>query len=312
MPQPELLPVNAADGHTTALLLHRPPVLPPAGQAAPALLWLPAMGMRADYYLPFAEALAEQGIATAVAEQRGHGRSSVRAGRRSDFGYRELVTLDAAAALDVLRQQRPGAPLWIGGHSLGGQVAALTLAHQHGPHQHGLRQNAAHLPEPVRGLVLVAAGTNHFRVWPRRQRLPMLAVTSAMRALAEVCGYFPGERVGFGGREALSVMRYWHHLVRTGRFGALDAASAEEGAPESVLPTLAHPCLGVSFSDDRYTPNYSLGHLMAKLLAAELCHLHLQPSDLGLASVGHFGWARHPGAVGAVAGHIAAWLRERA
>ena len=81
--------VKAADGHRFRLLL-RTPQMPRA-----SLLWLPALGVAARHYLPFAEALSARGVAVFVHEWRGHGSSTQRAGRHCDWGYRELLDIDA-------------------------------------------------------------------------------------------------------------------------------------------------------------------------------------------------------------------------
>jgi len=72
------LPVQTGDGHRFELLA-RVPTQPRA-----QLLWLPALGVAARHYLPFAEALAAQGIAVYLHEWRGNGSSSLRPSRTQD------------------------------------------------------------------------------------------------------------------------------------------------------------------------------------------------------------------------------------
>ena len=54
----------AADGHGWQLLHYAP------AQPIASLLWLPALGVAARHYAPFAQALAERGIAVFVHEWR--------------------------------------------------------------------------------------------------------------------------------------------------------------------------------------------------------------------------------------------------
>ena len=82
---PTLVEVHSADGHTGQVRL-------PAGSAGgPRLFWLPALGVTAQKYDAFGQALAAQGITLAVHEWRGNGSSSRRAKRGEDWGYRELL-----------------------------------------------------------------------------------------------------------------------------------------------------------------------------------------------------------------------------
>ena len=90
--------LSTQDDHS--FVLHaRIPIHPHA-----SLLWLPALGVAAKHYLPFAEVLAERGVAVFVHEWRGHGSSSLRAGRQHDWGYRELLELDLPASEDGMRR----------------------------------------------------------------------------------------------------------------------------------------------------------------------------------------------------------------
>ena len=99
--------------------------------------------------------LAARGIAVFVHEWRGHGSSSVRAGHDSDWGYRELLEHDLPASLRLIDKQFAPLPKTIGGHSLGGQMAACLLA---------LR------PQTAQRLWLVASGSPFWRIFPRPRR----------------------------------------------------------------------------------------------------------------------------------------------
>ena len=115
------LPVASPDGHEAVLLA----CIPAAPRAR--LLWVPALGVAARHYLPFADALAARGIAVFLHEWRGNGSSSLRASRACDWGYRELLE-DIAASDAVATATAPQLPRVLGGHSLGGQLAGLHLA----------------------------------------------------------------------------------------------------------------------------------------------------------------------------------------
>ena len=89
--------VQATDGHQWTLLV-RQPTEPPRMH----LLWLPALGVAARHYLPFAEALAARGVAVYLHEWRGNGSSSLRPSHTQDWGYRELLELDLPASIATL------------------------------------------------------------------------------------------------------------------------------------------------------------------------------------------------------------------
>src|SRR5471030_925392 len=103
-----VLPVSSVDGSRIELLC-----VHPAAEWQRLLYWLPAMGVPARHYLPLAEALAAQGVAVVVHEWRGIGSSNRRAGRRCNWGYRELLEDDLPAALSAVRARWPQAACWL-------------------------------------------------------------------------------------------------------------------------------------------------------------------------------------------------------
>lgn len=268
--------VVAADGAASELLR--------VGDAAARhwLYWLPAMGVPAKHYLPFAEALAARGIAVALHEWRGAGSSDRRAGRQQDWDYRTLLREDLPAGLAAARASWPQATGWLGGHSLGGQLAAVLA---------GLR------PDEVAGLVLVASGAPYWRNF----RLPWLvyAAYAAAPLLAAACGHFPGRRIGFGGNEARGVIRDWARSGRSGRYAAAGLGDLEPG-----MAAFAGRVLALRLRDDWLGPAASLEWLLGKLPRATVERGLLEPDALG-GPADHFGWMKTPQPVAA---RIAAWL----
>jgi predicted alpha/beta hydrolase len=273
---PTELSVAAADGHGFRLRRH--------GLGARGLFFIPALGVPAAKYDPLAEALAAAGVACVVHEWRGIGSSSLRARRGLDWGYAQLLRQDLAAALDTLD---PDVRWAFGGHSLGGQFAAMAAA---------LR------PAACAGLVLVATGVPHSATFRGRQRLGVQLFAHALPALTALAGYYPGHRLGFAGREAGQVMRDWAATVRSGRYLAYDGDQTMDAA----LARLRQPALGLRFSHDWLVPEASLRALLGKLGGGTHTVETFDDAKLG-ARADHFRWMRQPAAVAA---RIAAWLRD--
>lgn len=263
----ERLRASAADGAEADLQL----VLP-AASCGRVLYWLPALGVAARNYLPFARALAARGIGVALHEWRGAGSSNRRANRHTDWGYRELLLDDLPAGLAVLRHRMPGAGLMLGGHSLGGQLAVLCAGLQ---------------PAGVERLLLVASGSPWWRCFDR----PYLvgAAYLAVPAIARACGWFPGRRLGFGGREACGVMRDWARSGRSGRY----EPSGIDGDLEAMLGRLRLPVHAWRLADDWLGPSASLDWLLGKLPDAPRQVTLVEASCLGV-EADHFSWMRAP------------------
>lgn len=283
LPSCEAIPASAADGARADVLLQRP------AQAATCLLyWLPALGVAAKHYLPLAQALAERGVAVAIHEWRGIGSSDRRAGRGQDWGYRELLEDDLPAGVAVARAHVPQAPLYLGGHSLGGQIATLY---------------AALHPCEVAGLLAVASGAPYWRQFPQG-RLLWLAYAMAPW-LARAFGYLPGRRIGFGGNEARQLIDDWARTGRSGRYAAMGVAADLE----ALLRQLRLPVLALRLQDDWLAPQASLSWLLGKMPQGKPVQQVITAADLGRDKADHFGWMKTPWPV---ATRVADWLDAQA
>lgn len=279
----ETLEVVAADGVRNQLS-----VFPSAaGQAV--ILLMPAMGVRAEFYRPFAQCLAQAGWHAVTADLRGIGKSSARVKDGARFGYHEMLELDWTANLQRVRERFPQLPIYLLGHSLGGQLNALYA---------GLR------PQQIAGLIFISCGSVYYRGWPFPASLKILTMSQVVRCITEVVGYLPGKKIGFGGTEAKGVIRDWAHLARTGRFRV--AGSTVDY--ESCMRAFGKPVLAISFSDDDFAPHAATRNLLHKLAHAQATHLTLQPHELGLPAAGHYAWVK---ANQGVVERISTWLTAR-
>jgi len=232
--------VAAADGHRFELIY-----VPSAGPPEASLLLLPGMGLSARRYIDFARALAQAGLECFIHEWRGFGSSSLRAGRGRDWGYRELLNVDLPAARQQFEKQAKGADRLLGGHSLGAQLACLSMARS----AQGIDQ-----------LVVIASGVPYWRTFSPLKRMALLAACLAWPMLTATVGYFPGRQLGFAGREARGVIADWAWTARRGRYD-LPGLSFD---PESALRSLNLPLIALRQADDWYVPPASLERLLAK------------------------------------------------
>src|SRR5690606_32062362 len=188
--------VSASDAHRWTLASVAP------AEPRARLLWLPALGVAARHYLPLAEALAGLGIAVHLHEWRGNGSSSLRPSRAQDWGYAELLTRDLPASLAAIPNN---VPTWIGGHSLGGQLACCFAGLQ---------------PARIAGLALVASGTPYWKTFPTPLRWLLPLAYRLLPWLARRQGVLHGRHLGFGGTEAHSLIADWAAVGRSGRYAA--------------------------------------------------------------------------------------------
>lgn len=279
-PPREVIGLRMADGASADLVLYRP-----KGDAVAALLWVPALGVAARHYEPLALALATHGVIVAVHEWRGIGSSDRRASRRSNWGYRELLTDDLPVSLRALRVAEPSVPLFVGGHSLGGQLASLL---------------AATTSTSLSGLVLVGSGAPYWRCFKPWVGLALVAAP----LLAHLVGWLPGRRVGFGGNEARGVIGDWARTGRTGRY----AGRGIDVDLEAALGRQKAPVLALRLRDDWFGPEASLAFLLGKMPEASRETDVITPADIAGAKADHFAWMKAPTEI---ARRLAGWMRAR-
>ena len=237
----------------------------------PAALVLPALGVPAGAYRRLADALSQQGIDTGVAEWRGGGTSPARASRRSDWGYLDLFQHEVLGGIAALRARLPGRTVAVVGHSLGGHLGLMA------------RAEAA---EGLAGVLTVASGTPTLRFFAPKLRWQIRVVLAAHGLAGPLLGYFPGHRIGFGGRQPRRLMDEWALLARLGRFeiGGRDLLEPRSGEARRI------PVHALSLPHDHYAPRSATEHLL------QLAHVGPEAVErfAGPGPLGHFDWLKEP------------------
>ena len=270
-PVEEKIDVRSGDGHSWQVLAVRP--------EAPhlQLFWLPAMGVAAKHYLPFARALAGRGVAVFIHDWRGNGTSNLRPARNCDWGYRELLAEDLPASEAAIANRLANVPRVIGGHSLGGQLACCRL---------GMA------PETASQLWLVASGSPYWRNFHSRQRWWLPLAYRFLPWFAERRGFLPGHSIGFGGNESRGLIRDWARTGLSGRYAA-------ERLDIDLEAAMANPSVEartVVLTQDWLAPRSSAEYLLSKLPASRHRIDSIDAQTLGTRA-GHFEWMKQPTAV---------------
>jgi predicted alpha/beta hydrolase len=270
---------------------HTANVFATARADAPVVLCLPAMGAPADYYEPFAHAIAAAELANAVLlDLRGQGRSSARARNGHDFGYREILELDLPKAIALLRRVFHGRRLYVAGHSLGGQLGLLC---------------AGRPDMQIDGVILIAAGTSHWGCWSGLERVGARGIAAGIGVATRLLPWYPGSRLGFGGDQPRRMMRDWGRVTREDRY-------VPEGSDfdyERAARAIALPVLSIGVRGDPVAPAPAREALLARLPRSAITRVEVD----GTAGHGrwkrHFSWARRPAPVVAA---LAGWLAGQA
>ena len=277
MEDPQRVELQHSDGSTSPLLIVE---TARRDVSRPAILVLPGIAVGARYYLPFARALAAEGVDVAITELRGQGESTYRIGRRSGpAGYHESAAEDVPLALDAMEQRLGRRPVILLGHSMGAQIGVYHLA-RHDPR--------------VAGLVAVAAQSPFHRGFPGPVGRKLRAGSVILPALGWLSGHVPGQFFGAKGRIPADRIRDWARLAAA---GVMQPARADLDYPAG-LSRVTVPALAVVIADDPLAPASAARNLLAMLPSARTT-LELEPEALG-----HNSWARRPAEVVA---RVLAW-----
>jgi predicted alpha/beta hydrolase len=259
--------ISALDGATIPLSWFE------ASRPRCALLLLPALGIQAKLYNRLGEQLAAVGCSVCLMEQRGHGRSPFTPGRGERYCLGDILDRDMPAAMNWLGSQAPDMPLLLGGHSLGGHLSTIY---------------AGQYPEQLSGVVHLACAFPYHGDYGGRQSLLIRLLCSLMPLFAKVPGYYPGQLMGFGGRESAQLMLQWCEWAGTGSFdfggrsGLAEAVSGYRG-----------PLISVAFERDDFASEAAIERAMSPFTSARITRLKLGPEQQGK-HLGHAGWARGP------------------
>lgn len=244
----------------------------PPGRVRGVVVLGAAMGVRQDFYFPFARFLADRGFAVLTFDYRGMGRSRPSSGLRGFKADLFDWCADYESALRYARAWHPGLPLQAVGHSLGGQLPGAVA------------NNTI-----LDGLITVAAGNGYWpaNAWSTRRHVWLLWYLIAPLA-TRLCGYFPGKRLKMVGDLPGGVMRQWARWCKSPHYMIDDA-----GRPlRAGFDRMRVPLLSLSFTDDEMMSRRSIDMLHDCYRYAPVERRYITPQDVSTGRIGHFGFFR--------------------
>jgi len=253
----------AADGHALAVTR-----FPAQGEAWATMVFGNAMGVRQDFYAPFARYLARKGVHVLTFDYRGMGWSLNGSLAKVEVDVSGWAEKDLNAMLLEARRTAPHLPLAFMGHSLGGQLLGVLP-------DNGL----------VRAALTVTTGSGWYRFNDRRPIGVRLLWFVAIPLLTPLFGYFPGKALGMVGDLPRGVTWQWRRWCLHPQY-----ILAEGEAARAAFGRVTAPILAYSFEDDDFITRPAIESLNGFYRNARLTHRHLAPADAGQARIGHFGF----------------------
>jgi predicted alpha/beta hydrolase len=229
-----------------------------------------AMGVRQDYYAPFARWLAAQGWRVRTFDYRGSGDTGPSG--KALKGYKADLfdwTRDYEAVIDHAHATLPERPLFLLGHSLGAQLPGL-LANQH----------------KISGMLSIAAGSGYWREnAPQLKRIVPYFWFVLVPLATRLFGYFPGRKLRKVGDLPAGVVMQWRKWCLSPRY----SVSAEGEAARQSYARATFPVHALSITDDELMTLRGTHSLIDLYENAPRSVQRLAPGDIGARRLGHFG-----------------------
>jgi alpha-beta hydrolase superfamily lysophospholipase len=119
-PEPKYSRLEVRAGDDTKLVVHEwAPPQPAPGK--PVVVFLHGIGFHGEPYGSVAAGFTSRGLTFVAPDLRGHGRSE---GERGKLAEPPVLRSDIGAVLDFVGQRHPKVPIFLGGESMGGLLAA--------------------------------------------------------------------------------------------------------------------------------------------------------------------------------------------
>jgi predicted alpha/beta hydrolase len=261
--------IPAKDGYALAAYRFDPPGVPRA-----SVVIAPAMAVPQSFYAPFAAYLAAQGYAAWTFDFRGIGESLQGSLRGIKADLSDWLTRDYDAVINAAADAQPGQPLFVVGHSFGGQTAPLLPARQR-----------------LAGLVNIAVGSGSLRHnTPRIRRSAPFMWYLLAPLLCPLFGYFPGERLGVIGNLPSGAMFQWRRWCLTPDY----ILSGEPGA-RAAYASAEFPVLALTFADDELLLEDGSRMLHDAYTRQPADYRVIEPRQFGMQRIGHFGFFKPQG-----------------
>jgi predicted alpha/beta hydrolase len=259
--------ITCADGVPLSAVL----IVPEAAKAVVQING--GTGFRKEYYLKYAQYLAEHGFVSLVYDYRGNASSAPKDLRNCEFAYLEYGQLDMPAVLDFLDERFPHLPKLMLGHSVGGQKVGFMP---------NLRK--------VKGLVTFATGAGYLPKMKTWQGIKSYYFFYLFGPLSiAYFGYVASKRFGLMEDLPRNVFYNWRLFCSKPMY-FFDPKIYGISVPQGHYANMPFPIKVYSCTDDQIcTPDNQAAFWKNVHSDRGIQFAILNPAEWGLSEIGHNG-----------------------
>jgi len=228
-----------------------------------------ALGVPRKIYRVFAEFLIKHNYSVLTFDYRGFAPDT----EQKDLHLAQWGSHDLKAAIDQASELADGKPVFLLGHSIGGQVA-------------GLADNL----HKARGLIFVASSFPYWKRWPMPKRLSIALMFKVLTPLvAALTKRFPSKAIGLSSTDLPSVLvAEWARWMSKDDYLLDSAFDLDKDAYHSRTG----PALAFGFDDDDLVPEASFDKLLSAYRGCDTQRrfVHTRANEWKAGPVGHMGF----------------------
>jgi predicted alpha/beta hydrolase len=231
-----------------------------------------ATGIKQSFYYNYAAFLAERGYFAYTYDYSGIGLSQTVDVRKSTATYRTWGQIDYPAVVRFIRERHPDKPLYLIGHSVGGNCLGLS-----------------EISQELAGIVSICSQHGYWRYFNRStQPQVFLLFNFSMPLVTRALGYFPSRVKALGESLPKGVALDWCHVI-TNKNGFMGLANDNLGFYHQIK----NPMLVISVEDDWQAPRRAVDAFAQQHYPnARVTRKHFVPQDFGVSAIGHLDFFR--------------------
>ncbi|AWL29674.1 alpha/beta fold hydrolase [Acinetobacter defluvii] len=263
----EQVSLNALDGYVLNGVIYSPTIVTIKAK----IILASATGVPQGFYRRFSEYMTQYGYQVLTFDYRGVGASSPKNLKGFEMSYLDWGKLDLAGAIDYFADEQ--LPLFVVGHSYGGQALGLTPNHA-----------------KVTAMYCFGTGAGWHGYMPLKERLKVQVIWNIVfPPIVAATGYLPWSKFNMGADLPRGVYQQWRKWCKNPTYFFSDP---EQAALKDLYAQVKVPIYAVAALDDDWALPNSRHAFMQHYQNAEMHYIDITANRLGLKQIGHMGYFR--------------------
>ncbi|MFH7764830.1 alpha/beta fold hydrolase [Acinetobacter sp. BSP-28] len=230
-----------------------------------------ATGVPQEFYRRFAEYMTQFGYQVLTFDYRGVGQSAPASLKGFKMSYLDWGALDLAGAIDYLAQDQ--LPIFMVGHSYGGQALGLTPNH-----------------DKVIAMYCFGTGAGWHGYMPFKEKVKVQVIWNIVfPPMVAFKGYLPWSKLKMGADLPIDVYKQWRKWCKNPTYFFADP---EQQLLIEKYAQVKTPIYAVSALDDDWALPNSRYAFMQHYRQAPMQFINISAGDYDLKHIGHMGYFR--------------------